>query len=105
MIYIYCLQQFKLGAVGRSQLGGRVRRNLKKIVLDLPVLLIFMVIGRSIAIPLFEVFNSCLTTKKVTLKIMLLRIGTMIFTNGDWGHSPVLSNYKLLVLFVGNSFL
>ena len=30
MIYIYCLQQFKLGAVGRSQLGGRVRRNLKK---------------------------------------------------------------------------
>ena len=64
MIYIYCLQQFKLGAVGRSQLGGRVRRNLKKIVLDLPILLIFMVIGRSIAIPLSKFSTLALPPKK-----------------------------------------
>ena len=30
MIYLYCLQQFKLGSVGTRQLGGRVGRYLKK---------------------------------------------------------------------------
>ena len=30
MIYLYCLQQFKLGAVVTRQLGGRVGRYLKK---------------------------------------------------------------------------